>query len=205
MSYYSANQFYHEFTGASSTDRRMHALARLCNLIGVKPGINADMQISIPYKSSWQVRTTHRISFNVNIKEMSPPSRRALKKFVKLEVPAYALGGTYKEPPLMGAVTIRFDTVHDGLTTPDDYREPRMDDGSFHPIIEIDFNVNGAYVCEKVGQQEKEPSEWERSQAGKLASMTDEEVLAKHRNEILDMLKPKLVDSYQCNSAVEGE
>lgn len=186
---YSPNLFYHEYTLANTTGGRMTALAKLCALAGVSPGVDTEIRVSRP--SRWGGnRDEHRINFDVNIKQLSPSARWRLKKFVKLEVPSYALGGTYKEPPLMGLLTL----FADPQAVSDDY---------LRDIITLDFTVNGSYICEKVGTQEKEPSEWQQKRAKELAAMSDEDILSKHRADVLEMLTPKIVDSFECRSAVE--
>lgn len=78
---YSPNLFYHQFIPGNA-GQRMAALGRLCSHLGLTPGDNCTVEILKPWQSKHDSRREFRITFQVEMRQLSPRGRRALKKFV---------------------------------------------------------------------------------------------------------------------------
>jgi len=155
-------------------------VANLCNMLGLKPGEDTAINIRTAYRPTYgDTRREDIVELELKWKLLNASARRAVKRFCKLEVPQWAMGGTYKEPPMYGTVELRAGA--DSLT--------------------IQLQVDGAYVCEQVGEQEQDPSQYDKAQQATLAAMTPEEVMAEHAERVAELGATKKKPSYRCRPA----
>lgn len=144
--------------------------------LGLSPGVNTEIRISKGHQR-YDDKIAHSLELDVDWKLVPESSRRSIKRCFKgLEVPKWALGGTYKEPPMEGSLEFNSDSA----------------------ILTISITVNGAYVCEKVGEEEQEPSEYSLDRAAKLEAMTEGEIRAKHLAEIAELRAAQVTARYRC-------
>jgi hypothetical protein len=147
--------------------------------IGLQVGGNCTLRIE-QHSEDWRGNSTQGIEVDIDYKKLTEPRRRDLKRAVALEVPSYALGGTYKEPPLHGELEFR---------TPEE-------DHEF--ILTIQFMVSGAYVCKAVGKRIEPANTWDLKRAEELESMTPEQILAEHREKAAKLRQPREREAYEC-------
>jgi len=154
---------------------KLRWVADLCDSYGLRVGEDTEVLL---YNYGLHPHITYVVNLTIHSHRAQPAAIRKIKRDFTLEVPSYALDGTFEEPPLMGDLSIS---------------SPRPGVRAVITVI-----VNGAYICKQVGTQEREPSEFDLLEAAKRDAMTDEQVLAKHREEIEKMRTPKTVPSYRC-------
>jgi len=155
-------------------------VADTCEALGLNPGLDTAITVSAAYLGDDPDRfRVDSVQLEIRWKLLGREARRAVKLFCKLEVPEWALGGTYKEPPLFGQKVY----------------------GERGNELTVSLQVGGAYVCEQVGEQDSSPSEYEKERARKLAAMTPEEVMAEHTKRIEELVATSTKPSYRCRPA----
>src|SRR3990172_8680796 len=130
---YTIEKFHKEYTSGTGPGK-LKAVGKLCQLLGLTPGEDTAVRICKSYELTPRSKL-HNIEFEIDMKKLTGPNRRALKSFVELEVPSYAQGGTYESPPLYGKI---------------EFRQPRVND--HYDLVDLNFQVNGAYVCKAVSK-----------------------------------------------------
>jgi len=137
-------------------------------------------ELNICSRTDWATQPYeehHLISLTLRHDKLTAAQRQRIKRLCKLEVPAWAAESSHK--PLEGKCS--YAPAQDG-----DLR------------IDVEFTVTGAFICERVGEEEVEPDQRAQSQADAFAAMTPEEALEHVCKLADDLRKPTMKPRYRC-------